>query len=447
MRYLKAATALLGASVSSQLLALLALPLLTRTLTTAEFGQFSVFVATLGLLTPWLLLNLPQALVLTRRVSQQRYIGVLSLRTAALSCLLTGLVLAMLFASGLVANGLVATPLLWLLLPLLMWFTAVSQLLQQRLLAEKRFGSLAGAELRQSLLLNIGKVLVALQLPFAASMAVVTIWARWLFARQLQQACAECVPSQYRDAGVWALNNWHLSGGSPHHWNIKRFKLGVRQLWRGWCRYRDFTLYQSAQQGLNALSQHSPLILLSWFQGPAVAAFYMLAKTVLEAPSSLVNKAVADIFYPFAAERHHTAKPLLPLLSKVTLALALIALLPFGLLFFYAPALFGWIFGAGWQQAGELAGWMSLWFYLVFCNAPAGRVLVVCRLQRLALWLNVATTSLRLAGLLACLISGQPLYYAIAWLVALGVLHNLLYIGLAAHAAWRHDGNLLKDVS
>lgn len=442
MRYLKAATALLGVSVSSQLLALLALPLLTRTLSTAEFGQFSVFVATLGLLTPWLMLNLPQALVLTRRVSQQRYISALSLRTAAVSCLFSGLLLIVF-----VASGLAAAPLLWLLLPLLLWLTALSQLFQQRLLAEKSFSRLASAELRQSLLLNIGKVLVALLLPFATSLAVVTIWARWLFARQLQQACAERASSQRSDAGVWPLNYRHLSDGYLQYCNTRRLSRTARQLWRGWCRYRDFTLYQSAQQGLNALSQHSPLILLSWFQGPAVAAFYMLAKTVLEAPASLVNKAVADIFYPFAAERHHTAKPLLPLLSKVTLALAVLALLPFGLLFFYAPALFGWIFGAGWQQAGELASLMSLWFYLVFCNAPAGRVLVVCRLQRLALWLNVATTSLRLAGLLACLISGQPLYYAIAWLVALGVLHNGVYIGLALHAAWRYDRMLLKDVA
>ncbi|MEI8616630.1 oligosaccharide flippase family protein [Pseudoalteromonas sp. B193] len=60
--------------------------------------------------------------------------------------------------------------------------------------------------------------------------------------------------------------------------------------------YRDFPLYRAPQQFINALSQSLPILMLASFFGPASAGFYTLAKTVMAIPSTLVGKAVGDVF-------------------------------------------------------------------------------------------------------------------------------------------------------
>lgn len=419
MPHFKALSALLTASVLGQLLALLTLPLLTRFISTEQYGIFSMFVAVLALLSPLICLNLPQALLLTTSQRQRRFIGWLSMATALrlVVLLLCALVVIHLFWPALLSGAL----LLWYLLAPSLLLLALLQLQQQRLLAAKAFTVLAKAELLHSISLNIGKLLAALLLPLAWLLVVVTLGARLLQLGALQRYAP--------------LSLWH----SPLLLTRRA------KLWRRWWRFKDFVWYQTPQQVLNALSQQGPLLLFAAFLGPAVAGFYLLAKTVLEAPATLVNKAVADMFYPFIADNKASGQPLLPLFIKVTALLAAVALLPFLTLLLFAEPLFVWLFGADWQTAGVIATGLALWFYLVFCNAPAGRVLVVCRKQKWALVLNILTTSLRFGGLYWLLADGAQLQPAITLLAVLGVGHNLCFIILACYSARAHDDSLTRD--
>lgn len=420
MSQLKAVSTLLSASMFGQLLGLLSLPLITRLISAEQYGVFSYFLAVFALLSPLVSMNLPQALALTTSSRQQQFIQWLTLATAVRMVLLIFLLLIATLL--LVPDFLPGTLLLWLSLPVLLFINAFNQLQQQILLLNKAFAQVAKVELSQSLSLNLGKILAALLLPLAWSLVLATFIARLIALRLLLRYL-------------------------PLPWRKYPLLLKRRaKLWRRWLRYKDFVFYQTPQLAFNALSQYGPVLLLSLFLGPVIAGFYMLAKTVVEAPASLVNKVVADIFYPFIAGNKVSKLPLLPLLKKVTLSLASLAILPFTLLFFFAEPIFSLVFGADWQTAGYIAGWFSFWYYLVFCNAPAGRVIVVCRLQRFALGLNVFTTVLRLGGLILCLILTQDLYVAIPLLAALGVAHNLCYIGMAFYAAYRHDKLLTKVV-
>src|SRR5699024_9400210 len=63
-------------------------------------------------------------------------------------------------------------------------------------------------------------------------------------------------------------------------------------------KYYDFPLYRAPQDLLDSFQQSFPVVLLTMFFGPAATGFYTIGRTVLRLPSSLIGKAVGDVFYP-----------------------------------------------------------------------------------------------------------------------------------------------------
>ena len=127
------------------------------------------------------------------------------------------------------------------------------------------------------------------------------------------------------------------------------------------------------------------MLLLSTLCNTATAGYYMLIQRVMAAPMVLVAGALGDVFRQEASRAYiHTGNCRAIYVSTFKRLLAL-AVLPFTVFFFVAPALFGWVFGEPWRVAGEYARIFTPMFFLQFITSPLSSVYMIAEKQKMDL--------------------------------------------------------------
>jgi O-antigen/teichoic acid export membrane protein len=426
--------ALVSATALSQLFALAILPLLARRLGPAEMGYWGTFIAIVSVLAPVAAFALPQAMVVADSGQKARQLARLS------ALLLLGFVLLLLGGYFLFywltpeLLPLYLSPvMLFYLIPALVSAVAV-QLVQQWSIRQQQFTIWAKAEVYQAVLLNGSKLVIVLLWPVASALMLLQAVLPFFQFIRLKGWLLFAEHPDKRPVFPSA-NTGITNKSSQAKW--REFRTLLKE-------FKDFPLYQSPQQLLNAAAQALPVFILASAFGVAAAGFYTLAKTVLLAPASWVNKAIADYLYPSFSALQRRQLALSPLFIRSTLGLAVFAVVPVSLLFYLAPWLFSVIFGEQWLAAAQMAQWLCPWLYCFLVNPPAVKLLMVLRLQSAALLLNGITLLGRGFVLWYCAFYLQDITWAILSFSWVGVVHNVLFIALAYWGCRRADLLLFK---
>jgi O-antigen/teichoic acid export membrane protein len=155
-------------------------------------------------------------------------------------------------------------------------------------------------------------------------------------------------------------------------------------------RYFSIVKYALPSQLLNALvSNLQPLLLLRFF-GAAEAGFYFLAYRLAWAPLNLLTNAIAQAYYREMNQQLAKApEQALPLTLKMLAGLALLVLLPFLGLLWWAPALFAAFFGPDWAMGGRFLQWMGALFVGKALFHPISFLAELLDITRLELALNL----------------------------------------------------------
>lgn len=394
-------------TAGAQILTMAFAPIITRMYGPEAFGLLGTFMAILGVVTPIAALAYPIAIVLPKSDDDAKGIAKLSLRIALFMALILSVIL--LFAGDKIAAllGMQAIAAFMLLIPLAMLFSAFQQIMQQWLIRKKQFKVTARIAVSQSLILNSSKVGLGWFWPVGSVLIILATIGNALYAVQL-----------WFGAKKWADKDGLINEAAESEVDLKTLAY----------KYRDFPYYRAPQTFINALSQSLPVLMLASFFGPASAGFYAIGRTVLGMPSMLVGKAVADVFYPTIAEIANRGEDLHRPLFKATLALAVVGIIPYGVVFLFGPLLFSFVFGEEWRVAGEYARWLSAWSYFGFMNRPSVAALAVLNMQRFFLVYEVVSLILRAASLyIGFAILNNDLQAVILFSIS-GVILNLALI-------------------
>lgn len=163
-------------------------------------------------------------------------------------------------------------------------------------------------------------------------------------------------------------------------------------------RYRKFPLYDTWSALLNSVSWQLPAFLLSAFFSPAVVGYYSLGFRILQLPMSLVGSAIAQVFYPRAAEAHKNGT--LPFLVETTFQrLVLIGLFPMLTLTLIGRDLYTILFGVEWVEAGIYTQLLSIWAFVWFISSPLSTLFSVLEKQEHMLHWNLANFAIRFLSL------------------------------------------------
>ncbi len=380
-------------------------PLLTRIYGPEAFGILGAFTAILAVGIPLAALAYPIAIILPR----EEYIALgLARLSFFLSILIATFAVLLIWLYGDIitaAIGAQSVEQFLYLIPLGMLFASWKQIAEQWLIRKKRFGLIAKISIYHSFSINGIKVCFGWFWPIGMVLIATLIFG-------------------------YALNALFLYFSARHSFKFESEKnnttssLSLKSLA---IKYSDFPLYRSPQNIINAASQSFPVLILATFFGPLAAGYYSLATLAMAMPSALLGKAVSDVFYPHITEAAYDGHNLSRQILQIAGILFAIGIFPFGIIMFYGPEIFSFIFGSNWILAGEYARWLALFFLFNFINQPFVAAVPVLGIQRGLLFYEFYSTGGKILGFLA----GYYWFASDLWSIGIFAIAGVIaYIGL-----------------
>lgn len=371
----------------------------------------------LAVVTPIAALTYPIAIVLPKDDDKAKGIANLSMRVALLVSLLVALIL-LIGNNKLMSllNAEAISKFIWLI-PLTMLFASWLQIAQQWLIRKKQFIVTARVAVSKTLITSVAKATIGWFHPMAAVLIVISAIDSALYAILLNLGIK-------RKEGSMLL--------SKHAHNKTTLGNLARQ-------HDDFPRYRAPQAFINAISQHFPVLLLAALFGPSSAGFYVLATRILSIPSEVIGKSVGDVFYPKVNEAEQLGQNLTHLIAKATLVLAAIGIIPFATVIVIGPALFGFVFGAEWVEAGIYARWVAFMLFFMFINKPAIAAIPVLRLQKGFMLFGIISSGLKIAALYVGFVIFKTDTKAIALFSITGVITYIFIIVWVIVSSKRHN--------
>ena len=155
---------------------------------------------------------------------------------------------------------------------------------------------------------------------------------------------------------------------------------------REYFRYPKF-LIPSTLAG--ALASESPIVLLTKFFDATVSGLFSFANRVTVSPMTIIGNSIGEVYRVNAAENYQKYGECRQIFLRHVRILAVAGFIPWFVLFFWGPALFAFIFGPQWSEAGEMARTLSfvVWFQLV--STPLSYTITFNRSQHLDLYLQI----------------------------------------------------------
>lgn len=349
---------LAGGTSFAQLIALLALPILTRLYSPDDFSVLAVYSSFLALISVISCLRFEIAIPMPKEDKDAVALLFLSLVSVVVITLLT--TIGVLLFSSQIENATEGKLVgyLWLM-PIGVFFSGLYGALQYWATRHKAFSLVAKTRMAQAISgsctqLGLGFFGFA---PFG------------LLAGQLLSV----------SAGVFGLAKYLVKTQRDilKETSLNRVKLVFKQ-------YDRFPKYSTWEAFANSGAIQIPIILIAYYAVSAEAGFLMLAMRLLAAPMSLIGGAVAQVYLAEASEKYHEGM-LRKFTHKTIISLfkvGLPALLFAGVV---APFLIPLIFGDEWQRTGILIAWMAPWFLMQFITSPVSMALHITHSQKVAM--------------------------------------------------------------
>ncbi|MEM7300402.1 MAG: oligosaccharide flippase family protein [Pseudomonadota bacterium] len=166
-------------------------------------------------------------------------------------------------------------------------------------------------------------------------------------------------------------------------------------------RYRDFPLFNAPAALLTAFRAQLPVFVFSSTFTSGQTGQYEMVNRAIGTPMSFVALAIGDVLHQRMSTARHEARSLFPIVKLFAMALSAIALPPVIIVMIFGPPLFGFVFGAEWQEAGRYAQILAPAFFVRFVMTPLSRALIVSENVRVnSMWQVMSTITFAIACLM-----------------------------------------------
>lgn len=410
---------------TARLIGVLAIPLLTRIYSPADYGVLSVYAAMVAVVAPLLTLRYVLALPLPRTDAMATNLLVLS---GLLLLGMTALAASMLWAVGEVILGWMSMEVLapwWWLVVLGALFAAVYESMSLWATRQRAYGVIARTKVLQSALGEGTKLILGLAgfKPFGL-----------LFGHLLEQGGGSI---------TFFVRFWQ---------DIKSNLRSVRK--RHLCflasHYRGFPAFRLPSQFLLAFSTQAPAMFSAALYGAAATGQLGLALMALAIPANLIGQAAGQAFYgEIARLKKGSEVRIQQLAHAVQKRLFLVGIPASAGIFFLGEPVFKWAFGPEWAEAGTYASALAPFVLLQLTSAPLIQILNIYKAQAAFLAINVFRTIGLVVIYQVCrLLSLPPLHFVYllsAFLFIFYLLISLYILRVVRNAAARSRVRLVKQ--
>jgi len=348
---------LTGGTIIARALAVLVSPILTRIYQPADFGVLSVFFSMVTATVTASSLNYEAAIPLPKDDEFGLNVMGVSFAVLFLATLLSG---AVVIFSARPLTQLLHTPqlerYLWLL-PFSLLGGGTFQILNSWSIRVQAFRSLAKRRIIQS----VAQVITQLCVPLLM---------RGPFGLLLGDSVGR------------AGGSLELAFSAKKYAEEHQLHMSAKKLAEAAIRYKRFPVFGTASVLVHAGFWVLPALLITRFYGLQEAGWYGLVSQILVIGAGLLGLAIAQVYYGNAAQLAHTSPTQLrSLFLRTSRAAFLLGVVPFALLIFVGPQLFGLVFGPKWIEAGRYAQLLSVPFLIVLTVGPVFPTLTILERQ------------------------------------------------------------------
>lgn len=175
----------------------------------------------------------------------------------------------------------------------------------------------------------------------------------------------------------------------------------LRNLGPAFRRNRRYPLFSTPEALFNIAGVQIPVLLIAAHAG-AEAGFLLLAMQVMTAPMTLLGSSISQVYVSRAPTEYREGR-LAPFTLAIMRRLVLVGVAPLILAGALAPLVFPWLFGADWTRAGEIVAWLVPWMALQFIASPVSMVMFVVGRQRAMLVLTTMGLVMRAGGVMVAM--------------------------------------------
>ena len=341
----------MGGTTLAQGIGILASPILTRLYSPVDFGEFAVIISVVGLLTSVASLRYEDAVVVPKSDVDAANVMTLALISLSIVGLITLIVVELtggwlLAAIG--AGSLAAAP---FLIAFVQVSGGAAAVLKRWAVRTKSFGQLATNSLIYAIAMVVAQVGLGLLGLASAGLLV------GLMVASMASAVFQARQTLRSHASAMRQVTWQ----------------GLRTA--AW-QYRRFAILSTPSSFMNALGLRAPTLLLAGLYGAGTAGQFALAEQIVGVSASFIAGSVGQVFTAQGARlAHDNPRGLHALFVRTTLSLAATAIVPATLAMVLAPALFGWVFGQAWVDAGWIVAIVAPWYFVYVVANPTGQTL------------------------------------------------------------------------
>ena len=340
----------------AQLIPIIASPILTRIFSPNDFGIFATFTALMALLLVFYSGKYELSIILPK--SHQEAINIVALCLVIITFFSVVFIIGTLFFGGKVANLFNLSnikPWLWLV-PIGALIASLYMVLNEWYIRKENFLGLSKNKISNTFGITSSSLIFG----------VLNINAGLIFGQIFGQifSVISALKRIFRD-------DKHLY----NYISIAKMKyLAVK--------YKDFAKYNIPGQFINTIAGQLPIFILTSRFGLYEAGLFAFTDRILGVPMNFIGNSFKDVFKQRAVIDFKEKGNCIEIYRKVIISLLSIAIVPFSLLFIFAPELFSFAFGLEWHQAGIYARVLCVMYLLSFISMPTGWIFVITEKQR-----------------------------------------------------------------
>lgn len=348
-----------------KVIAILAIPVLTRIYSPGDMGVLSIFSACAAIIMPIATLRYNVALPLPKRDETALNLAILCLASTFSFSLIISAIFY--FFSESIFNTINLKPVqdYWWLLIFAIALGCLYEIMNGWAIREKAFGALARSAVWQSALGSFFKV----------TLGVIGLKPAGLLIGQLFTV----------GGGLFPLLKLFIKKLKINH-----HKISLKQIIFCLKFYSELPKYRLPSQFLLAFSMNAPVMFSAWLFGIEVSGQLGLTIMALSLPLNIVGNSVGQVYYSEVAKiGAKEAEKIYSISIKLIKQLLVISILPFLTLLIFGPWLFVTAFGKDWSQAGVFAQILAFCLLAQFISTPLVNALNVFGAQKSFLKLNI----------------------------------------------------------
>ncbi|MBM7231131.1 oligosaccharide flippase family protein [Dietzia cinnamea] len=387
-----------------------ALPILSRIYSPAEFGSFALLTAPTLLLAPVMSLCYEKSILLPDENSDADTIAQLCTVLIGLVSIASGTVIAALFLLGSNLALIYNVGSAMFLIPVAAAGTALFAVQSNRAIRAGQYRLLAFSTLVRAMSLVGTQLILGLTNMGWLGLASGFVIGQW--------------------AGTSILS-MRIRNSRP------RAKLGSYR--RLFARYKSFPIFSVPSTLANASTTHLIALLVGGTYGPNTLGQYSMTQRVLALPSTVLATAISNVYLRQVTRNRRSSTKSGAIFDRITVRIASLSAIIFGVLLFFGSELFSLILGEDWSVAGGFASVLAPMFFFRFVQSCIATTTTAYERQRFALGSQLSYLGIALTAFAITQLADQSIIAFLTLFSAGGSAHSIVVIYLMRRMVRKDD--------